>query len=200
MQTALGELFDHGLDAIQITIQAYIMCCTMQLGATVWTYIVVIALYITGYILIWEDYCTNELRFGEYNSPTEAMVIVLVMLLSVACFGNSFWVNTSYTGELVGINWLALNHLFVYAGLLLAVSATVPTVMYVVQKAKEGKNDRLKRIGGVNGSLSSLFPSFFVVINYCGYLWVSEELYSVYPKTYLVALGCVSWYIQVCSY
>lgn len=124
MQSALGELFDHGLDAMQICIQAYIICSTLQLGASLWTYSAIIVLYITAYLLIWEDYVTDELRFGEYNSPTEALVIVIAALISTAVLGTSFW--TTNIATYFNLKGFSLNHAFVLFGICAATSACIP--------------------------------------------------------------------------
>jgi ethanolaminephosphotransferase len=197
MQSALGELFDHGLDALQITIQGFIMCNVLQLGTTLWTFTSVIVLYFTAYLLIWEDYVTDELRFGELNSPTEGMVIVLFVLITTALFGNQIWNIPNDMLGFIGLNWICLKHMFVILGVFMAVTAGIPSMFNVLQKAKNNKdNKRIQAIGGLRGAIESLYPNLFLAPLWVIYMNASEHLYTTYPKTFFATFGILACYLQ----
>ncbi|KAG2383591.1 hypothetical protein C9374_004262 [Naegleria lovaniensis] len=95
--SALGELFDHGLDALIGYFQCYILVSAIDLGSTYFALIVIVLYYMTSFMMIWEDYVTDEMRFGKYNSPTEAIMLAITILISSFAMGQSKWSTVLFT-------------------------------------------------------------------------------------------------------
>ena len=108
----LGQLFDHGCDALNTWLMGVSMITVLRLEASLFS----LAAFFFGTLMFftsnWEEAQTNHMRFGVF-SATEAQVTSILILLINAFFGSNFWLQ-----EFWGI---CLNQLFVFI-LLLATS------------------------------------------------------------------------------
>ncbi|EFC48459.1 predicted protein [Naegleria gruberi] len=95
--SALGELFDHGLDALIGYFQCIILVSSCDLGNSYYSIIVIILYYMTSMMMIWEDYVTDEMRFGKFNSPTEAIMFAIFILFYTFIMGQSSWSTVVFT-------------------------------------------------------------------------------------------------------
>ena len=87
----LGLLFDHGVDAIVVTIGALSMASITQCGQTWKT----LALWIAGavgfYMASWEEYYTGEFDLPPINGPNEGILLLATLQLVTACTGVGIW-------------------------------------------------------------------------------------------------------------
>eukprot|EP00243_Klebsormidium_subtile_P003053 TRINITY_DN16193_c0_g1_i1.p1 TRINITY_DN16193_c0_g1~~TRINITY_DN16193_c0_g1_i1.p1 ORF type:complete len:395 (+),score=78.98 TRINITY_DN16193_c0_g1_i1:329-1513(+) len=85
----LGELFDHGCDALTTSFE------TLALGSTVMIGNKVMWLWATGvvpfYFATWEQYHTGCLLLGFMNGPTEGLMIIYFVHWITAIFGPERW-------------------------------------------------------------------------------------------------------------
>ena len=189
--SAMGELFDHGLDALNCLLQVTIIVATLQLGPTMYSCICVFVMYITSYLVIWEDYVTDELRFGMLNSPTEALLAAAGLLVFTGLVGGRIWTETYIFG-------IALQQIIVGACLLMGISVVYDSLKIVLTKAKSQKIHRAVEIGGSQGAINALVPFFGTVLLFVIYSFVAPELYTLYPITFLSTYGLLGSYMQVC--
>jgi len=88
----LGELFDHGCDALTTIFVALSTAAAVRLGATMWMAVPVFGVLIPFYLTQWEEYFSGILNLG-YISVTEAQVGVMGVFATSAILGSDFWLN-----------------------------------------------------------------------------------------------------------
>ena len=86
----LGELFDHGCDALSCVLTTTTIAAAMQLGAGWHYWALNVAVFGTFYSTIWEQLHTNFLEL-HYLGPNEAHTGYIVLMLATAFAGPSFW-------------------------------------------------------------------------------------------------------------
>ncbi|KAF8553803.1 Choline/ethanolaminephosphotransferase [Imleria badia] len=88
--SALGELFDHGCDALNTTLEVILACRALNLGRSWWTVTSHIATLATFYLIMWEHHHTGIMYFGPFSSNEGALLIILIYIIT-GTFGPSFW-------------------------------------------------------------------------------------------------------------
>ncbi|KAM9982679.1 hypothetical protein ACTFIZ_007210 [Dictyostelium cf. discoideum] len=96
----LGELFDHVCDALSVAMFAIVMSATLRIGPY-WTFFSFIVGMWPFYLAHWEEYHAGILVMGEFNGPTEAQVLFMIIEIITGIFGSNFW--TYGTSTSVGI-------------------------------------------------------------------------------------------------
>lgn len=87
----LGELFDHGCDAVSIAFIVCGMCIAMQLGQS--PRLMLFECFGTLFVFYtahWQAYCSGQLRFGRID-VTEAEISIILLHLLTGFLGPSFW-------------------------------------------------------------------------------------------------------------
>ncbi|KAM7535096.1 hypothetical protein Aperf_G00000094024 [Anoplocephala perfoliata] len=94
----LGELFDHGCDAVASIFVPLCLCVTVGIGThPVIVFIQFFTFLALFYLAHWQCYITGYLEFGRLD-VTEGQVAVMATLLLSAFFGVEFW-----THRIIGI-------------------------------------------------------------------------------------------------
>lgn len=87
----LGELFDHGCDALNCPIGAIVHIASLGLGFS-WRSLVVLFISCWAFYLpTWEEYHTGVLYLGYVNGPTEGLLAVISTIIISGIFGPSIW-------------------------------------------------------------------------------------------------------------
>merc|ERR1712226_359800 len=91
MSSPMGELFDHGIDAVNTVIVSVVYNMSLRLGLhpEVNMYSFLLTCF-NFYLAHWLTYCTGVLHFG-YFDITEAQVVIMSQLILTALSGPSFW-------------------------------------------------------------------------------------------------------------
>ena len=88
----LGELFDHGVDALNTTLEVLLFAAATNLGQGRNTVLTLFACLFTFYIQTWDEYHTHTLTLGLVSGPVEGiMTLIVVFALTAALGGGSFW-------------------------------------------------------------------------------------------------------------
>ncbi|KAF3035479.1 hypothetical protein E8E12_007300 [Didymella heteroderae] len=104
----LGELFDHGVDAINTTLEVLLFSATMNLGQGWKTVLTLFASSLTFYVQTWDEYHTHTLTLGVISGPVEGILTLCIVYASTAFLGGgSFWQRSMF--ESVGLE----NHDFI---------------------------------------------------------------------------------------
>ncbi|KAI9504024.1 hypothetical protein GGI25_000900 [Coemansia spiralis] len=82
----LGELFDHGCDALNCTIAGIVEASAFACGISWQTVTIVFLTTATFFFSTWEEYHTGVLYLGYVNGPTEILTIAVL-----ACFVSGIW-------------------------------------------------------------------------------------------------------------
>lgn len=114
----LGELFDHGCDALNCPIGAIINIASLGLGFG-WRSLVIIFISCWAFYLpTWEEYHTGVLYLGYVNGPTEGLLGVITTIIVSGIFGPSVWFKTlqifSHSIYLVDLTMIFFISLFIF--------------------------------------------------------------------------------------
>ncbi|KAF9010679.1 choline ethanolaminephosphotransferase [Cyathus striatus] len=91
MAGPLGEMFDHGCDAINTTLEAVLACRAMGLGRSWWTVASQIATLANFYLTTWEEYHTGQLFLGYFSGPVEGIIMIVIIYAITGVYGPTFW-------------------------------------------------------------------------------------------------------------
>jgi ethanolaminephosphotransferase len=88
----LGELFDHGVDALNTSLEVLIFAGSQNMGHGWRTVATLFASLLTFYVQTWDEYHTKTLTLGIVNGPVEG-ILILVAVYAVTGFmgGAHFW-------------------------------------------------------------------------------------------------------------
>ncbi|KAG9952036.1 sn-1,2-diacylglycerol cholinephosphotransferas-like protein, partial [Aureobasidium melanogenum] len=88
----LGELFDHGVDALNTSLEVLIFSAAMNLGQGWKTMLILFASLLTFYVQTWDEYHTHTLTLGIVSGPVEGIItLCIVYAFTGYVGGGSFW-------------------------------------------------------------------------------------------------------------
>ncbi|EME86205.1 uncharacterized protein MYCFIDRAFT_151217 [Pseudocercospora fijiensis CIRAD86] len=89
----LGELFDHGVDALNTSLEVLLFAAAMQFGQGWRTVLVLFACLLTFYVQTWDEYHTKTLTLGLVSGPVEGILTLCVVyaITAYTCSGGSYW-------------------------------------------------------------------------------------------------------------
>ncbi|KAI1801708.1 Choline/ethanolaminephosphotransferase [Daldinia bambusicola] len=146
----LGELFDHGVDALNTSLECLIFAASQNMGQSWYTVASLFASLQTFYVQTWEEYHTGTLTLGIVNGPVEGiLIIVLVYALTGFMGGASFWqrsmLETLGVPQSLGIPEyiykLSFTQWYMVQGTVVMVFNTVESARNVI-RARRARGDR----------------------------------------------------------
>ncbi|KAI6825367.1 sn-1,2-diacylglycerol cholinephosphotransferase-like protein [Hortaea werneckii] len=88
----LGELFDHGVDALNTSLEVLLFSATMKFGQGWKTVLVLFACMLTFYVQTWDEYHTKTLTLGLVSGPVEGILTLsIVYMITAYMGGGSYW-------------------------------------------------------------------------------------------------------------
>lgn len=88
----LGHLFDHGCDALNVTVSGITLIACVRLWPPV---LPVILMHSLGHIMFYgaalEEFYTKRMILRELNGPNEGLLTLFIVQLLTAAYGPSFW-------------------------------------------------------------------------------------------------------------
>ncbi|SCV67778.1 BQ2448_5389 [Microbotryum intermedium] len=87
----LGELFDHGCDAINTTLGVILTASALNLGLDWWTVAALVATSANFYLTTWEEFHTGNLFLSAFSGPVEGILLVVVLFIATGFVGPSYW-------------------------------------------------------------------------------------------------------------
>ncbi|KAJ7077596.1 CDP-alcohol phosphatidyltransferase-domain-containing protein [Mycena crocata] len=91
MAGPLGEMFDHGCDAMNTTLEVILAAQALNLGRSWWTVASQMATLANFYLTTWEEYHTGQLYLGVFSGPVEGILLIVVIYAISGVYGPSFW-------------------------------------------------------------------------------------------------------------
>ncbi|KAJ8489961.1 hypothetical protein ONZ45_g13371 [Pleurotus djamor] len=91
MAGPLGEMFDHGCDALNTTLEVILAGQALNLGRSWWTVASQIATLANFYLTTWEEYHTGQLYLGIFSGPVEGILLIVLMYIVTGFYGPRFW-------------------------------------------------------------------------------------------------------------
>ncbi|KAI0566696.1 ethanolaminephosphotransferase [Gracilaria domingensis] len=90
--SALGQLFDHGCDALNVTLSGMSLLATLQMGCNTASMIMVLTL---GHTMLFmatlEEYMTGSMILRQFNGPNEGIMLLCGIYAFTAFMGPSMW-------------------------------------------------------------------------------------------------------------
>ncbi|KAJ7447209.1 Choline/ethanolaminephosphotransferase [Mycena latifolia] len=91
MAGPLGEMFDHGCDAMNTTLEVILASQALNLGRSWWTVASQMATLANFYLTTWEEYHTGQLYLGVFSGPVEGILLIVAIYAISGAYGPSFW-------------------------------------------------------------------------------------------------------------
>lgn len=92
MSGPLGELFDHGCDALNTSLECVLSFAAFGLGRSSVSLILLVSSMASFYLTTWEEYYTHTLFLSAFSGPVEGILIVCVLfILSGVAGGPAFF-------------------------------------------------------------------------------------------------------------
>ncbi|KAJ9609463.1 hypothetical protein H2200_005790 [Cladophialophora chaetospira] len=89
--SGLGELFDHGIDSLNCTLGSLLEATAVGLGPTRLGAFTAMVPCLPMFFSTWETYHTHTLFLGEFNGPTEGLILACLFMLVSGYFGPEIW-------------------------------------------------------------------------------------------------------------
>ncbi|KAG6651250.1 hypothetical protein CIPAW_06G097300 [Carya illinoinensis] len=129
----LGELFDHGCDALACAFEALAFGSTAMCGSYTFWFWVISA--IPFYCATWEHYFTNTLVLPAINGPTEGLMLIYLSHFFTAIVGAEWWAqqfgkSVPFVIGLPFIHEIPTNRVVLF---LMSVFGVIPTVTYNIR-------------------------------------------------------------------
>lgn len=153
----LGELFDHGCDAINTTLA--IICALSALGVGA-SYVSVVAICLAlanFYVSSWETYHTHTLFLSYISGPVEGILSGCIMFCITGLKGTSFWKQT--VNQLIGTSNPNLEFPILYV---VAIAALLMVVFNLVYSSINVYNYTKNTNEGLGKKLLGLLPQVFL--------------------------------------
>ncbi|KAI9146431.1 CDP-alcohol phosphatidyltransferase-domain-containing protein [Paraphysoderma sedebokerense] len=180
----LGELFDHGCDALNCAVGALVQAASLGLGFTWYSCVVTFLTSVAFYFSTWEEYHTGTLYLGYINGPTEGLIIACIMSIMSGVYGPELW--QSKVHDVAPPTFPGLSHIPTHYKLIdlavvsmvgLLFTAHIPFSVVAVYKACHRKGTSFGR------ALTQLSP-LVVMLGFGGF-WLSSP-YSVALERHFV--------------
>lgn len=183
----LGQLFDHGCDALCSLFNVLGAAVTCQIGPTLAIYGAITSVSVSFYMAQWDEYHTGVMSCGNgWYGVTEGQLTLVAAHLITAVVGPTFW-----QLSLVGLP-VTPTHLLILALFASNVVLIVGNIVHVLQTPlaampadEAGNKERAKGL-----AMLQLVPPCLLVV--LGWLWIAgpnADNYNAYPVLFLFAHG-----------
>ncbi|KAG8984872.1 hypothetical protein FRB94_010715 [Tulasnella sp. JGI-2019a] len=106
MAGPLGQMFDHGCDAMNTTFEVILAARAFNLGRSWWTVVSQVAAVSNFYLTTWEEFHTGTLYLGVFSGPVDGIIIICIMYAITGYYGPSLW-DTKFVEAVSAENLLA---------------------------------------------------------------------------------------------
>jgi len=184
--SALGEVFDHGGDAIATPLFVITVGATVQFGPWL-TYYSVLMLVTVFYLAHWESYFTGTLLLRPLSNPTEANTICVLSLFWTAIKGPNFWTERVAVLFLGEYEWRTIYFFFSFIGFCTTVLDHATTVAKFMRS----------RSTPIRPAVLFLLP--FCLFMILTYIWASATptVLEDRPRIFLSTVGLVFSYLAI---
>lgn len=183
----LGELFDHGCDALACAFESLAFGSTAMCGRSAFWFWLISA--VPFYLATWEHFYTNTLTLPAVNGPTEGLMLIYVGHFFTAIVGAQWWAQ-EFGKSTPFLSWVPFIYeipMYRVVLFLMIAFAVVPTTYFnvhnvytVVQSRKES----------MVLALAMLYP--FVVLVGGVLMWdylSPSDILTNYPHLVIVGTG-----------
>lgn len=192
----LGELFDHGVDALNTSLEVLLFAGSQNMGQSWYTVATLFASLCTFYVQTWDEYHTKTLTLGIVNGPVEGvLILIFVYALTGYMGGASFWQQSMLATLRVPSTWgipawlyeFSFTQWYMVQGTVVLVFNTIQSAQNVI-KARRARGDRSR------GALLGLVPFFGTWILVIAYLWLQPLIRTQHLVPFVMFAGIVNAY------
>ncbi|KAI8097663.1 uncharacterized protein BX664DRAFT_257783 [Halteromyces radiatus] len=195
----LGELFDHGCDAINTSLGVMTWASATYLGQSWWTVASLVASLGNFYLSTWEEYHTGILYLGHFSGPVEGVLMLVGVQLVSGYFGPAVWtlrleevaplLQWSYSAHTRLIGSLQLNHILILIGSLVLVLNIVTGLINVISVKLHPTDYSRVDDGSIIKAMLGLVP--FISMCYITYQWMClwPDLVNEHLALFIPVLG-----------
>ncbi|KPI42584.1 putative CDP-alcohol phosphatidyltransferase class-I family protein [Cyphellophora attinorum] len=192
----LGELFDHGVDACNTSLEVLLFAGAMNLGQSWNTVLTLFGAVLTFYIQTWDEYHTHQLTLGVVSGPVEGVLtLVGVFFVTYLKGRGSYWQQpmlpaigvpktAAVPDALYQQSWAEWWMLF--GGLVLTYN-TVSSIRNVMKARRERGQDPMKPLLG----LAPLAITWTLIP---AYLWLNPIILHRHLIPFVLFAGIVNAY------
>ncbi|CAO3647278.1 unnamed protein product [Cunninghamella blakesleeana] len=196
----LGELFDHGCDAINTSLGVLTWASATYLGQSGWTVLSLLASLGNFYLSTWEEYHTGSLYLGYFSGPVEGVLMLVGVQLITGYFGPAFWTlrleevlpslfsHEDNNGYLRLAGAIQLNQILILIGLVVLLLNIITAIINVIG-VKFKPTDHSHPDKSVIKALFGLAP--FILMSYITYEWMKlwPDLVTEHLALFIPVLG-----------
>ncbi|ELR07146.1 hypothetical protein VC83_02392 [Pseudogymnoascus destructans] len=192
----LGELFDHGVDAVNTSLEVLVFAASQNLGMGWKTVMVLFGSLLTFYVQTWDEYHTKTLTLGLVSGPVEGLVMLcLVYAFTGYVGGGSFWQQSTFAALHVpkyalipdiiyNMHW---DEWYMVQGGLVLTFNTISSAQNVVRIRRErGQRSRVALLG--------LIPFFVTWTLIPAYLYLQPVILNEHLVPFVFFAGLVNAY------
>lgn len=173
----LGELFDHGCDAISSSMLAIVQIAATG-GGTDHIHLIIPICLLTGfYMSTWETWHVGGLILGYINGATEGIVTMCISMIITGIYGVDIWktriqypLNLGYDIKLYELLYAAL--------ILLLFIYQIPSCLISVYKSYKHDTERHHKAPAIFTYLVHLFPMALYAASYIA--WVTSPFSNIW--------------------
>ncbi|KAF5945378.1 hypothetical protein HYC85_015606 [Camellia sinensis] len=183
----LGELFDHGCDALACAFEALAFGSTAMCGRTTFWFWVISA--VPFYCATWEHYFTNTLILPAINGPTEGLMLIYLVHFFTAIVGAEWWAQ-QFGKSLPFLSWVPVvneiptNRAVLFLMIAFAVLPTISFNVYNVYKVVQARK------GSMLLALAMLYPFAVLLVGVVVWDYLSPyDITGNYPHLVIVGTG-----------
>ncbi|XP_056845852.1 choline/ethanolaminephosphotransferase 2 isoform X1 [Raphanus sativus] len=181
----LGELFDHGCDALACAFETMAYGSTAMCGRDTFWFWVIAAVPFFG--ATWEHYFTNTLILPVVNGPTEGLALIYCGHFFTSIVGAEWW-SQQFGKSIPLLSWvpflneIPMSRVVLFTMIVFAVIPTVAFNVYNVYKVVQSRK------GSMFLALAMLYPFVVLLAGVLTWDYLSPvDLIRNYP--HLVVLG-----------
>ncbi|KAJ9155537.1 CDP-alcohol phosphatidyltransferase [Pleurostoma richardsiae] len=191
----LGELFDHGVDALNTSLEVLIFAASQNMGQGWKTVATLFASLLTFYVQTWDEYHTKTLTLGIVNGPVEGILLLVGVYAATGYLGGAHIWQQSLLGTLHVpqgplpdlLYNLSFTEWYMVQGTLVLVFNTVESARNVI-RARRARGDRSRY------ALVGLAPFFITWALIVAYLALQPNILNCHLIPFVLFCGLVNAY------
>jgi ethanolaminephosphotransferase len=192
----LGELFDHGVDACNTSLEVLIFAASQNMGQGWMTVATLFASLFTFYVQTWDEYHTKTLTLGIINGPVEGVLILIgVYALTGYLGGAHVWQQSMLrTFGVPEAAWIppfiydmSFSQWYMVQGIIVTSFNTWESSINVI-RARRARGDRSR------GALLGLLPFAGIWVLIPAYLYLQPNILRNHLVPFVFFAGIVNAY------
>ncbi|RUP47626.1 hypothetical protein BC936DRAFT_145516 [Jimgerdemannia flammicorona] len=183
----LGELFDHGCDALNCSLGSIVQAAAMGFGHSWYSAFLLLLTTMPFYLSTWEEYHTGVLYLGYVNGPTEGLIFACTSMALSGVYGPAMWFTNLRVilGSLSFLvpTWIPAN--FTLADSLCAIMTGAlifmhcPACFWGVYKSCRTKNQSFIRIAIIQNIPMTIY-------GLAGYFWLRSPYSYIFSHQHFI--------------